>query len=284
MAKRPPSKPHAKPKRPLPPTVQPASAHEINEFVKTYRVSRETAQRLQIFERVLLHWQKSMNLVSKSTLSEIWTRHFADSAQLLDIARGSAGENGAAPWVWLDLGSGGGLPGLVIAIMLAETATQTAPVRVILIESDARKCAFLREVLRQVGLSKNPMPEIPMTASSGTALKIPPNRGGIIVDILPTRIESPQNRATVGRVDVVSARAVAPLDVLLALSAPFFGPNTRGVFLKGRDHKAEIELAKQSWTFDLTLTQSTTELDAQVLTVSGLAPRAKPAEPPKSLV
>jgi 16S rRNA (guanine527-N7)-methyltransferase len=258
-------------KRPAPrpqPVIAPASPHEINEFVKIFQVSRETAQRLQIFERVLLHWQKSMNLVSKSTLSEIWTRHFADSAQLLDIIQ----RRGVTPKVWLDLGSGAGFPGLVVAIMLAESATQSAPVRVILVESDARKCAFLREVVRQVGLSQNTTPEIPMTATGGSGLKVPRQNGGMVVDILPTRIENPENRSNVGRVDVISARAVAPLDTLLALSAPFFGGTTTGLFLKGREYQAEIDVARRTWAFDLDLTQSKTETEAQIIAVSALSP------------
>jgi 16S rRNA (guanine527-N7)-methyltransferase len=272
MAQRPPlkrpSKPHFKPSKPAPPTVQPASAHEINDFVKMFGVSRETTVRLQIFEHVLLHWQKSMNLVAKSTLSEIWTRHFADCAQLLEVAR-----NRAKPiQSWLDLGSGAGLPGLVIAIMLAESATKSAPVKVTLIESDARKCAFLREVLRQVGLTQNPMPDVPMTGSGTSIRKIPPNRGGITVDILPTRIENPANLANVGRIDVVSARAVAPLKALLDLSAPFFGPQTLGIFLKGREFEGEIENAKLSWRFDLDLIDSRTDPEAKVLVLTDLRP------------
>jgi 16S rRNA (guanine527-N7)-methyltransferase len=271
MAQRPPlkrpSKPHFKPSKPAPPAVQPASAHEINDFVQVFGVSRETTVRLQIFEHVLLHWQKSMNLVAKSTLSEIWTRHFADSAQLLDVVR----NRGKPVRSWLDLGSGAGLPGLVIAIMLAESATKSNPVRVTLIESDARKCAFLREVLRQVGLSQNQMPDVPMTGSGASIRKIPPNRGGITVDILPTRIETPANLANVGHVDVVSARAVAPLDALLGLSAPFFGAQTLGIFLKGREFEGEIENAKLSWHFVLDLIDSRTDPGAKVLALTDLS-------------
>lgn len=262
MAKRPPPPPQ--------PLIAPASPSIIKDFAAAYPVSRETLQRLEIYERVLLHWQKSMNLVAKSTLTEIWTRHFADSAQLLRIVRAK----GIEPRAWLDLGSGGGLPGLVIAIMLAETATAASPVRVIMIESDARKCAFLREVLRQAGLSSNATPSIPMTGSTGGAHPLPRHQGGIVVDILPSRIENPENRAKVGTVDVISARALAPLAVLLPLSAPYFGPDTLAVFAKGRDYQAEIEAARLLWNFELELTASQTEPEAHILTVSRIAAKA----------
>ena len=264
MAKRPPPRPQ--------PVIAPASPSVIKDFATAFQVSRETLQRLEIYERVLLHWQKSMNLVAKSTLTEIWTRHFADSAQLLQIVRTS----GLEPRSWLDLGSGAGLPGLVIAILLAETATTASPVRVIMIESDARKCAFIREVLRQVGLSSNTTPSIPMTGAGARAcgVAVPQHRGGITVDILPARIENPANRAKVGPVNVISARALAPLEALLPLSVPYFGPNTVAVFAKGRDYQAEIEAARQTWTFELALTASQTDPEAQILTVSGVAAKA----------
>jgi 16S rRNA (guanine527-N7)-methyltransferase len=258
MAKRPPLRQQ--------PVVEPASPNIINNFVTLYPVSRETLTRLQAYERVLLHWQKSMNLVAKSTLSEIWTRHFADSAQLLQIMK----SRGVVPRVWLDLGSGAGLPGLVVAIMLAESATPAMPVRVILIESDARKCAFLREVLRQVGLSANATPSIPLTGSAVATPKVSQHRGGITVDILPTRIENLENHARVKDVSVISARAVAPLDVLLGLSAPYFGPETCAIFPKGRDYQTEIEMAQKSWDFELALTPSQTDSEAQILSLTGL--------------
>jgi 16S rRNA (guanine527-N7)-methyltransferase len=261
MAKRPPPRPQ--------PVVAPASTSVIKDFASKFPVSRETLLRLEVYERVLLHWQKSMNLVAKSTLTEIWTRHFADSAQLLTIARAQ----GIEPKSWLDLGSGGGLPGLVIAIMLAETATSAIPVRVVLIESDARKCAFLREVLRQVGLSNNPMPSIPLTGAAG-ARAAPLHRGGITVDILPSRIENPENRAKVNAVDVISARALASLDALLPLSAPFSGPDTLAIYPKGREYQAEIDAASVNWAFDLALTPSATDPEAQILALRRVREKA----------
>ena len=133
----------------------PARIDSPEAFADFFVVSRETVDRLAIYERLLRQWQKAVNLVAPSTLGEIWHRHFADSAQLAALVPPTA-KNLA------DLGSGAGFPGLVLAIMLADRAG----FRVRLIESGQRKAAFLAEVSRQVGVP---------------------------VDILPTRIESDEN-------------------------------------------------------------------------------------------
>ena len=159
------------------------------DFQAAFGVSRETADRIGRYVETLLAWQKSINLVAPGTLPDIWQRHIADSAQVFALA--------PSDWLkWVDLGSGGGFPGVIVALM----ATDRADARVVLVESDARKCAFLREVVRKTGLGET-----------------------LAVDILSGRIESPEIQAKVGHVDVVSARALAPLDGLLALAAPFFG-------------------------------------------------------------
>ena len=152
-----------------------------DDFAAAFHVSRETLDRLAVYERLLRHWQKTINLVAPSTLDAIWHRHFADSAQLLALAPQAA--------TWVDLGSGAGFPGLVIAVMLAERVNTGVPSptsavgipptpspsphhaggvsstrrgggspvregpRITLIDSNARKCAFLREVVRQTGIS-----------------------------------------------------------------------------------------------------------------------------------
>ena len=107
-------------------------------FADEYRVSRETLTRLLAYQALLGRWQQRINLVGPATLEDFWSRHAADSAQLLALAEDRR--------VWLDLGSGGGFPGLVVAIMLAETGGH-----VHLVESDGRKAAFLRTVIREVG-------------------------------------------------------------------------------------------------------------------------------------
>ena len=253
------------------------------EFAATFNVSRETIDRLVIYESLLRHWQKAVNLVAPSTLDAIWHRHFADSAQLLPLA--------PTAQTWVDLGSGAGFPGLVVAILLVGSSSPHSPsdwgdgrgegqprtaerastptlgpspqgggapiqpvcrrsLSVTLIESNARKCAFLREVARQTGIT---------------------NR--VSVDILSTRIETATTQASLQRPDVVSARALAPLDKLLGLAAPLFSSSTVGLFLKGRDAAVELEVAKKSWDFNAELVPSRTERDGRIVVVRNLQPK-----------
>mgnify|MGYP000962780701 CR=1 FL=1 len=149
------------------------------DFADAFDVSRETLERIQLYDRLLRQWQKAVNLVAPATLPDAWHRHFADSAQVVALA-------GAAPSPWLDVGSGGGFPGLVCAILLAEKYPGS---RVTLVESHARKAAFLAEVARQTGVSA-------------------------MVDILPKRIESLATQANLPAPAVISARALAALDKL----------------------------------------------------------------------
>ncbi len=206
------------------------------DFAAAFDVSRETLERLETYETLLRQWQKAVNLVAPSTLGGIWHRHFADSAQILHLA-----PEGARSWV--DLGSGAGFPGLVVAILLGGAGP-----RVTLIESDSRKCAFLREVARKTGTT---------------------------VDILSTRIEQAATQAKLEPPEVVSARALAPLDRLLGLAAPLFTPSTVGVFLKGRDAALEIETAAKAWTFAVEMVPSITEATGRVVVIRDLQPKSK---------
>jgi len=226
--------------------------HEIRQiatpadFAAVFDVSRETLERLATYESLLRRWQKVVNLVATSTLDAVWHRHFADSAQILRLA-----PHGARSWA--DLGSGAGFPGLVIAILLADAPSlrlrgEGMPPRVTLIESDSRKCAFLREVARETGVT---------------------------VEILSTRIELPATQAKLDSPEVVSARALAPLDRLLGLAAPLFTPATVGVFLKGRDATAEIETAAKAWTFAVEMVPSITEATGRVVVIRDLQPKPK---------
>ncbi|MGH6792759.1 MAG: 16S rRNA (guanine(527)-N(7))-methyltransferase RsmG [Methyloceanibacter sp.] len=205
------------------------------DFAETFKVPRETIQKLVRYVELLAHWQKSTNLIAPSTLPAVWSRHFADSAQLRDLAPEAR--------LSLDLGSGAGFPGLVVAILQAGIPD----FRMHLVESNRKKCAFLAEVVRET--------------------KAP-------VDIHAMRIEdlaqSPQRLEP----DVVSARALAPLPRLLELAAPFFGANTRGLFLKGREAEAEIEEARRGWAFDYRLHPSLTSADSSIVEVTGLRPKA----------
>ena len=206
------------------------------DFERAFGVSRETIERLEVYAALLAKWQKTINLVAPSTVPDVWHRHFADSAQLLALAPAGASK-------WLDLGSGGGFPGLVIGIMLAERPGS----RLTLIESDARKCAFLREVVRQTGLATH-----------------------VAVDIVTDRIELGANTTSVGAVDVVSARALAPLDRLLGWCQPFFGPESVGLLPKGREIQAELAEARKNWRFQAELVASRTQEDGRIVVLREL--------------
>lgn len=201
-------------------------------FAAAFDVSRETLERLQVYEDLLRQWQPTMNLVSRASLAHVWQRHFADSAQLLEHA---------PPFrTWLDLGSGAGFPGLVIAILVANRQDSV----VHLVESHARKCAFLGEVAR---------------------------RTGTVVEIHNSRIESLTSSHRLIRPDVISARALAPLDELLEMMEPLFGCRTVALLPKGRKAEEEIAAARHQWSFDAQLSPSRTEPDARIVAVR--APR-----------
>jgi len=170
-------------------------------------VSRETVARLDHFVDLLLQWQAKTNLVAPSTLPTVWTRHIADSLQLLSIVPSAK--------VWADLGSGGGFPGVVIACALADVPGA----KVHLLERNAKKAAFLREALR-------------VTASPGIV------HLGDIRDIVD-RFASP--------VDCISARALAPLHQLIGFTEPLLKDGAKALFLKGQDVEAELTEAARYW-------------------------------------
>lgn len=212
-----------------------ASAIEGPEdFAEAFRVPRETIHRLARYAELLALWQKSTNLVAPSTLPALWSRHFADSAQLCALAPNAR--------LWLDLGSGAGFPGLVVAILGA----WRPDFRMHLVESNRKKCAFLAEVARATKAS---------------------------VDIHAMRIEELAESAETLKPDVVSARALAPLPRLFELASPFFGPETRGLFLKGRETEAEIAEAQARFDFGFRLHASLTARDSRIVEVTGLRRR-----------
>ena len=198
------------------------------DFERVFSVSHETVEKLKLYERLLIQWQKAVNLVAPATVPQIWHRHFADSAQLLALAPHAK--------IWVDLGSGGGFPALVIAIMLANQKE----CRVHLIESNARKCAFLSEVARQTGA---------------------PAR------VHNARIADAAASGAVAAADVVTARALAPLDGLLELALPFFSDASAGLFLKGREAESEIAAARKRWVFDLKIHPSISDAQGHILEI-----------------
>jgi len=170
-------------------------------------VSSETEARLDRYVALLLEWQIKTNLVAPSTLPNLWTRHISDSLQLLSLAPSAK--------TWVDLGSGGGFPGVVLACALAEMPGAN----VHLVERNAKKAAFLREAVR-------------ITSAAATV-----HLAGIgdIVD----RIGS--------RVDCVTARALAPLHQLVGYAEPFVSGGAKALFLKGQDVEAELTEATKYW-------------------------------------
>lgn len=209
-----------------------AEIRNADDFARAFNVSRETIDKLLAYETLLRQWQKTINLVAPSTLNSIWSRHFADSAQLLALAPPDAKR-------WLDLGSGAGFPGLVLALMLAGRADA----KVTLIESDTRKAAFLAEVARRTGAP---------------------------VDIRPERIEKIATQSKLGPVDVITARALAPLPRLLELAAPAFSAQTVGLFLKGREAESEVDAARERWAFDAALRPSLTDAGGRIVVIRAL--------------
>jgi 16S rRNA (guanine527-N7)-methyltransferase len=172
-------------------------------------VSRETAQCLEAFVALLRKWQPAENLISPKTMPDVWRRHVADSADLVRLF--------PDPRRWLDIGTGAGFPGLVVAIAGAPGT------HVDLVESNVRKCAFLRAAIRETGA--------PASVHEGRA-----------EGLLGSWVEP---------VDRLIARAVAPLKRLLALCAPLMEQGVPAAFHKGEDFRAEIAEASQSFDFDL---------------------------------
>lgn len=195
-------------------------------------VSRETGERLATLVDLVRKWQPVENLVSPATLPVIWQRHIADSAQLVPMF--------PAARHWLDLGSGAGFPGLVVAILVADRQDGR---RVGLIESNSRKCAFLRQAIRLTGA--------PAAVHEG-------------------RIETVL-REWRNPVDVVTARALAPLTDLFAMVLPIVSAGSRAAFLKGRDFAREISEASKSWDFDLVDHKSMVDSEGVILEITRLS-------------
>ncbi len=199
-------------------------------------VSRETLERLDRFADLLLNWQKTTNLIAPSTIRHLWTRHIADSLQLLDLA--------PAARIWVDLGSGGGFPGLALACALAERPDAI----VHLVESNSKKAAFLREAQR-------------LTA---TPAIVHAERIERFVELFAKPL------------DVVTARALAPLPSLLSLCEPLFkGNDVQGLFLKGRDADAELRDAAKSWMMDTKQIPSRTDPHGRIIVGRALRPRPR---------
>jgi 16S rRNA (guanine527-N7)-methyltransferase len=191
-------------------------------------VSRETGDKLAQLAAELRRWQAIKNLVSSSTLDDVWSRHIADSLQLARLAPEAR--------MWVDLGSGAGFPGIVVALAISNRPGA----HVHLVESNGRKCAFLRHAARLTGA--------PVTVHEARV-------EAVVADFA-------------GTVDVVTARAVAPLAQLLSWSQELLKSGAVGLFPKGRDAVAELTEAEKSWRFKAELLPSRTDSEARIVRVT----------------
>lgn len=182
-------------------------------------VSRETTAQFERLENLIRLWNPKINLVSKTTIEDLRTRHIADSLQVAEAAEHCD--------TWADLGSGGGFPGLVVAICKPEAD-------VVLVEADQRKAVFLRRAVGELGLNAR---------------------------VVSSRIEEIEPL----RSDVISARALAPLEKLIPLALRHGRPDTRYVFPKGARFREEIEIARRSWRFEIDVRPSRIDKEAAIL-------------------
>ena len=200
----------------------------LNEYLIPgwLNVSRETHARLEDYYRLVVKWNKAINLVSAGSLKDGWQRHVLDSAQMLAISGCEQGR-------WLDIGSGAGFPGLVVAILADETLPD---LKVTLVEGDRRKAAFLSEAIRQLKLG---------------------------AEVFSGRVENlPEAHAA-----VVSARAFAPLHRLLAEASRHLSGDGVGLFMKGQTYQAEIAEASDRWAYECDVIPSKTDANSVVLRV-----------------
>ena len=206
------------------------SRAEIDLLNSIYPVSRETISRLERYNAILRQWQAKTNLVAPSTLDEFWSRHVADSLQIVALKSDARR--------WTDIGSGGGFPVLVMAIVLG-TEKPGSDLEISLVESIRKKCAFLSQVALQTGIR---------------------------VNVHPKRIEDATDELK--GAEVITARALASLEKLLELTGDQISGDRVALFHKGRDYRAELEECRGKWDFDLLVHESVLGADSVVLEIA----------------
>lgn len=199
-------------------------------MIEQLNVSRETILRLEHYEALLRKWTVKINLVSKSTLADLWARHILDSAQLYQCFH-------TTPDLWLDIGSGGGLPGIVCATIAKEKHRNC---KFTLIESDARKSVFLQTAIRELDLNA--------TVITKRIDQVPPIRA-----------------------DILSARALAELSALCAFAEQHLAEGGMCLFPKGKTWKNEVKIAQESWHFDYEAITSKTDHEAVILKLGNIS-------------
>jgi 16S rRNA (guanine527-N7)-methyltransferase len=210
-----------------------------DQALAPFDVSRETSERLTRFVALLCERQQRMNLVASSTIPQVWTRHVADSLQLLSLAPEARR--------WADLGSGAGFPGLVIACALADVTGADAGAHVDLVESIGKKAAFLGEAVAATGA--------PATVHHARIEAVAPQLAG--------------------HVDIVTARALAPLSSLLTVISPFMEKGAKALLHKGQDVDAELTEAAKYWNIDYDAVPSQTDPRGRILVVRRLKRRGR---------
>lgn len=200
-------------------------------FVRSEAVVRRD---LESFAALLKKWNAVQNLVSRETENALWSRHIVDSLQILPLLR-------PADELFLDVGSGGGLPALPLAIAL-----KGGPARFALVEPIGKKVAFLRQAIRELGLA------------------------AVVHAGRTDSFDSRETLAARAGFDVITSRALAALPLLLELIHPFFGPETRAILHKGKDHAVEVEESRLAWDFDVVIIKSATDEAGVLLEISNL--------------
>ncbi len=205
---------------------------ERRKVLEDFTLSEVTVARLDCLVNELGRWQSAKNLVGPATLAQAWTRHIADSLQLQALAPDAKS--------WLDLGSGAGFPGMVLAIMGAELGFS-----VTLVESNVRKCAFLRHIAR--------LTEAPATIHARR-----------LEEVIPE---------VAGKIEVVTARALAPLGKLLGWTEPLFQSGATALFPKGREVATELAEAEKNWELDYEILPSSVDGESAILRITKLVHR-----------
>lgn len=199
------------------------------DVIKKYNVSRETIKKLESYQALVKEWNSKFNLISKSTENIIWERHIVDSLQLIKFIT-------QKDKILLDLGSGAGFPGVVLAIACQELYPD---LKINLVESIGKKTTFLQEVNKILNLN---------------------------MEIYKERIEN----LKIGKVDIITSRALASLPKLLEYAKPFCSNNTRLIFLKGEKWVQEQEEARKKWIYKCEVYDSDTSEDGKILRISDL--------------
>ena len=209
---------------------------EVSRYAQWFGRPAGMVQRdLESFAALLLKWNAVQNLVSRETEKSVWNRHILDSLQLLPLI----GHRQGAALSVLDVGSGGGLPAIPLAIALKGSGAEFT-----LVEPIGKKVSFLRTAIRELG--------VPATVHGG-------------------RIEDIDSRETLP--DLITSRALADLSSLFGLIHPFFGPETAAILHKGKDHAVELAESRLAWDFDVLLTNSATDERGVLLRITNLRPK-----------